>query len=116
MGPWILFFLEAVASQSRDSMVRARRLADLRRAYHERVDEAGSRSHNTHLLVDDLFEIPVLSVPTAMAVTKITYAAAKAHVMRLIHLGVLDGKPYTYKGVAYYFAGELHKAVEGPLE
>lgn len=63
------------------------------------------RSHNTHKLIDALFEVPLTSVPNAADLTGITYEAAKAHVQKLIALKILDGEhPLRYKGVRYYFA------------
>ncbi|HEY6327303.1 MAG TPA: Fic family protein, partial [Candidatus Cybelea sp.] len=113
---WILFFLEAVATQARDSVIRSKNLDDLRKRYHKEVEDANGRSHNTHKLVDDLFRIPVTSVPSAAELTGITYAAAKAHVQKLIRLEILDGEnPLVYRGTQYYFARELIRAVEGPL-
>ena len=113
---WIIFFLEAVATQSRDSVLRAKKLTQLRSAYHEKVEKEKTRSHNTHVLIDGLFRIPIMSVPRARALTGITYAAAKAHVSRLIELGILDGEPFLYKGTTFYWPRELSAAVEGSLE
>ena len=113
---WIIFFLEAVTTQSLDSVLRAKKLSLLRSTYHNRVEKERTRSHNTHLLIDALFRIPIMSVPRARTITGITYAAAKAHVSRLIELGILDGDPFLYKGVTYYSPRELNAAVEGPLE
>jgi Fic family protein len=113
---WILFFLEAVATQSRDSAIRAKSLDNLRKRYHKQVEETNGRSHYTHVLIDDLFEIPLTSVPNAVTLTGITYAGAKAHVQKLIDLKIVDGEnPFNYKGTNYYFARELIAAVEGPL-
>jgi Fic family protein len=113
---WILFFLDGVATQARDSILRSKKLADLRKSYHDRVAMAKGRSHNTHLLIDALFRISIMSVPRARVLTGITYMAAKAHVMRLIELGILDAQPYVYKGVGYYTPRELAAAVEEPMD
>lgn len=113
---WVLFFLEAVATQSKDSVLRAHKLADLRQGYHRRIDAAGSRSHKTHALLDELFVVPAISVPAAATRLGITYAAAKTHVFRLIDIGVLDPNPFMYNGVKLYFPRELQAAVEGSLE
>ena len=57
-----------------------------------------------------------MSVPSAVNLTSITYAATKAHVQKLIELKIPDGEhPVSYKGTNYYFARELIAAVEGPL-
>ncbi len=113
---WILFFLHAVATQAKDSAIRARNLDDLRKHYHKAVEGTGGRSHNTHRLVNDLFGIPVISVPYAAELIGTTYPAAKTHVKRLIDLRILDGDaPFSYKGTCYYFARELIAAAEGLL-
>lgn len=109
---WILFFLNAVETQSVDSAIRAKYLSDLRQQYHQMV---GGRSHNTHVIIDHLFRLPIISVPTAAALTGITYAAAKPHVTKLINLGILDSESHQYQGASYYFATELIRAVEGSL-
>jgi len=110
---WILFFLEAVATQSKDSAIRAKRLDDLRKRYHDSIN---GRSHNTHKLIDALLRDPLISVPIAMELTGITYAAAKSHVRKLIDLNVLNGKPFQFKGVNYYAADELINTAEGLLQ
>jgi Fic family protein len=112
---WILFFLEAVATQSKDSVIRAKALANLRDDYHARIKNDGGRSHNIYVLLDGLFRTPVMSVPRAVSLSGITYAAAKAHVMKLVDLKILNPEPYNYRGAAYYFADELISTVENNL-
>jgi Fic family protein len=112
---WILFFLDAVATQSRDSAIRAKNLRDLRKRYHDAVERMNGRSHNTYKLIDGLFRTPIMSVPRARRLTGITYAAAKTHVDKLIEINVLSSEPFIFKGVQYYFPRELISAIEGPL-
>ncbi len=112
---WILFFLEAVATQARDAVERTRRLADLRANFHGRVRQK-QRSHAIHDLVDALFTSPVMSVPSAQRILDVTYAAAKPHVMRLIEAEILDPKAATVGKTAFYFAPELIRTLEGPVE
>jgi Fic family protein len=112
---WILFFLDAVATQARDSGLRAKNLDNLRKRYHEEVEKANGRSRNTDKLIDNLFAVPLTSVPNAVDLTGLSYAGAKAHVQKLIELKILDEEPFSYKGTNYYFAEELIAAVEGPL-
>lgn len=113
--PWILFFLDAVATQSRDSVIRANNLQDLRRKYNGMIKESGGRSHTTYELTDALFRIPVMSVPRAAGETGLTYAAAKVHVNKLVELKILDSTPYVFRGTQYYFPSELLYAIEGPV-
>lgn len=113
--PWILFFLDAVATQSRDSVIRASNLHGLREKYHKMVKMANGRSHKTYELIDALFAIPVMSVPHAVDKTGLTYAAAKVHVAKLIELGILGAEPHIFKDTQYYFPGELLRAIEGSL-
>lgn len=112
---WILFFLDAVATQSKDSSVRAQKLAELRSRYHTLVGKS-TRSHGSHILIDALFKAPAMSVPIAAQLLDVTYPAAKTHVQRLIDLSILSPEPYQYQGTAYYFSRELIAAVEQPLD
>jgi Fic family protein len=113
---WVLFFLEAVTTQSKDSAARAKLLAGLRTHYHALVESTKVRSHKSHILVDALFDVPAMSVPRAKKLTGITYPAAKSHVQRLIDLGILSKEPFIHRGVAFYFANELIDAAERPLD
>ena len=85
---WLEFFLEAVEVQARDALRRARRLHELRERM--RVDVATAKaSALPALLVDALFDVPVLTIPRARALLDVTHRAAAVHVERLVALGIL---------------------------
>jgi Fic family protein len=73
IGPWLTLFLEAVQTQSTDAIGRAQKIVALREEY--RADAAKLGSSNGALLVDFLFESPVVSsiaVERRLAVTRPT--------------------------------------------
>jgi Fic family protein len=85
---WIRFFLEGVASQSRDVIDRARRLTELREDYHRRV-QVSRASALLPRLVDHLFERPAITVTGAKEVLGITFRAASQNVQKLVAAGIL---------------------------
>lgn len=85
---WFEFFLEAVEVQARDALLRARRLHGLREKMRGDVATAKA-SALPALLVDALFDVPVLTIPRARALLDVTHRAATVHVERLVALGIL---------------------------
>jgi Fic family protein len=85
---WIRFFLEGVASQSRDVIDRARRLTALREDYHRRV-QVSRASALLPRLVDHLFERPAITVTGAKEVLGVTFRAASQNVQKLVAAGIL---------------------------
>ncbi len=113
--PWLLFFLEAVATQAMDAIARTERLAQLRQEFYDRV--RGKRaSQALHDLIDQLFIVPMLSVPEAARVTDVTYPAARKHVDRLIQAQILETDAVEVAGTKYYHSRKLINAIEGTLE
>lgn len=111
---WILFFLRGVAQQSRDAARRTDVLANLRATYRDRV--AGPRvSQGVLRLVDELFTIPVLSVPGAMEALGVTAKPARASIARLEDVGILT-KRQKYGNTVFYFADELINLTNMPLD
>ena len=85
---WLELFLNAVSDQAQDTVVRIESLLELERRYVTMLGRARS-SALTSKLVAHLFGQLVISIPGAADVLGITYHAAKAHVDRLVEIGVL---------------------------
>lgn len=112
---WVQFFLQGVATQSRDAWRRIQRLGALREEYKRRL--SGPRAAvGPQQLVDQLFSVPAMSVPNALTFLNITYPAAKASVHKLIDAGILEAKPFIFNGTKFYIARELLRLVEAPLD
>ncbi|WP_338834303.1 hypothetical protein MHLNE_06720 [Moorella humiferrea] len=110
---WLLFFLQGVESQARDAILRAKRLQDLQRNYHQRL--ARTRVPATTLrLVDFLFEYPVVSVPQLARYLDITFTATSKHVKALEEKGILR-RVGERKRNQLYVAVEILAAIEHPL-
>jgi Fic family protein len=106
---WLLYFLEAVAEQSRDATARAKRLQDLQSEWRERVTRARA-SALTLRLVDRVFETPVLTIPQAQEVLGVTYPSAKLNVQKLVDAGILTvfrDVPYNRSYIALPLLGTL---------
>jgi Fic family protein len=85
---WLRFFLEGVAEQSRDALVRARRLQDLRERYREQF-QAEQTSARLLQVVDLLFDQPLTTVTRVAETLDVHFASASQYVQRLEEAGVL---------------------------
>jgi Fic family protein len=85
---WVRFFLTAVARQSASVVNRARRLQELREDYRARLSTARS-SGLPLVLVDALFESPVMTISRARQLTHVTHRAASLNVAKLVAAGIL---------------------------
>jgi Fic family protein len=84
---WTEFFLQAVTDQSADAISRTKRLQDLQVQWRGRLTR--ERSPKPLLLLEHLFEAPVLSIPQAQAVLGTTYRGAQLNVQKLVEHGIL---------------------------
>jgi Fic family protein len=86
--PWIIFFLEAIAEQANDAIVRTLELSQMRKTYRERLSGA-RRSASALQLIDELFRFPVLTTRIARRVLKVSDTAALDNIQKLIDAGIL---------------------------
>ena len=108
---WLEFFLTGVAEESRDALVRARRLRELREEYRERA-RAATRSANAQRLVDRLFSYPLMSNDFAAGLVGMTHAGARNVLERLADAGIVRREPGSWPTL--YVARELLDLLEAP--
>ena len=89
---WIVFFLEGVAEQARDAVDRAQKLLALRDEYRTKMQSAHAPG-SCLLLIDNLFELPALTVPLAASKLKMSYPGANRNVLKLVAAGILKETP-----------------------
>ena len=108
---WLRFFLRGVVEQSRDAMVRARRLQDLREGYREQlqVEQTGARLLQ---VVDLLFDQPLVTVTQVSEVLNVHFASANHYVQQLEEAGILREITGQARNRVYR-AGEVLAAIEG---
>ena len=85
---WVLFFLRGVTQQSRDAIVRAKRLQDLRAAWRAKLTEKRAPALLLRL-VDVLFLSPEVSTSGAQRLLGVSYPTARGYVERLVREGIL---------------------------
>jgi Fic family protein len=107
---WILFFLQGVAEQAHDAVIRATNLQDLRDSYRLRLTEAGSSS-KLLLLSDSLFQSPLITVGMAGKVLGVTHRSAQQNIDKLVQAGILTPLRRTSRG-RLYLATDILKVVE----
>lgn len=108
---WVSFFLTAVARQSLSVVDRAKQMQRLRDDYRARLSTARS-SALLHLLVDALFESPVMTITRARDLTRVTHRAAALNVNKLLAAGIL--KELSTPGrLRIFLADDVITALEG---
>jgi Fic family protein len=86
LAEWLRFFLDGVATQARDALDRAERLADLREVFRRRA--AGTRARLPEV-IDLLFENPYVTAGRVQAHLQVTNPGAMNLIRRLADLDVV---------------------------
>ena len=90
---WVLFLLEGMAEQAKDTIRRAMQLQELRSKWRDTLIALRYPSA-TLRLVDALFEWPVITISEARALLGLkTYNAAKVNISKLEDLHILEQVP-----------------------
>jgi Fic family protein len=85
---WIEFFLQGVAEEARDAVDRAQKLLALRDEYRTKLQTSHAPGACLSL-IDNLFEVPALTVPLAATKLKQSYPGAKRNILKLVEAGIL---------------------------
>jgi Fic family protein len=85
---WIEFFLRGVVEQARDAALRCRRLFELRKKYHQAVQQARV-SALTLRLVDELFAFPAINARRVRDLLNVEAPSAYLHIGKLVRAGIL---------------------------
>jgi Fic family protein len=102
---WLTFFLECAEHQARDTIARAAALQDLRDDYRRRTASARSAGL-LGLLVDELFQVPALTINKARDRLGVTHRAAAQNIEKLIAAGILTETES--RGRTRQFVGARH--------
>ena len=86
---WLDFFLRGVAEQSRDTIVRAKRLQDLQAEWRQRLTHTRASALPLRL-ADSLFESPIITIPQAQRVLDVSYPAAHHIIEKLVQANILQ--------------------------
>lgn len=104
---WTGFFLQGVAEQARDAVLRARRLQDLQLEWRGRLQKTARTSALLLQLVDDLFLAPTVTVPQVQKKLDVTHRAANQMVQRLVRENILQLVPGTVRNRRFIAADIL---------
>jgi Fic family protein len=109
---WLRFFLQGVAEQAKDALLRSRRVRALQDKY-RLVLQAGGASGNALRLLDELFAHPFMTVPFAHQLLGISQQGARNILERLAQAGIVH--PDQTKWPRMYVITELLQAIEAPV-
>lgn len=91
---WLKFFLDGIATASREATETARRIVALRELHREFiVSEFGRAAGNGLKVLEFLFQQPIINVKDVRTLLNVTYAGANNLVQRLVQTGLLAELP-----------------------
>jgi Fic family protein len=109
---WFQFFLQGVAEQAKDALVRSRRIRALQDKYRSMLHVLGA-SGNALRMLDELFAYPFMTVPFAQHLLGSSQQGARNALERLRQAGIVHlGEA---KWPRLYVATELMRAIEAPV-
>ena len=109
---WIRYFLQGVAEQASDALIRSRRLRDLQERYRDLLQKR-RESGNALRLLDHLFASPYMTAPVASRLIDITNAGARGILERLARAGIVEENLEWWPRM--YIARELLEVIEAPM-
>lgn len=86
---WLEFFLRGVAHEATDAVERVQVLMELRTRYHFAVQQEKAPASAIRL-IDELFQSPVITIKRAGEVLRLTPAATKTQIDRLVSSRILE--------------------------
>jgi Fic family protein len=110
--PWLQFFLQGVAEQARDAVLRSRRVRSLQDLYRSRLQQRAV-SGNVLRVLDELFANPFVTAPRVTRLIGVSSAGARNILQRLVEAGILQLDAGKWPHL--YVAGELLEAIETPI-
>jgi len=109
---WVQFFLQGVAEQAKDALIRSRRIRSLEDKY-KAILRDRRVSGNALRLLDVLFAYPFMTVPLAQRLIGSSQQGARNALERLRQAGIVH--PDKTKWPRVYVAKELLQAIEEPI-
>lgn len=110
---WLAFFLDGVAVQARDAVVRTQLLQDLQDRYRQQFQTARAAARLLQV-IDSLFAQPVVTVPQVADAVDVTFPAAQRYVNQLEEVGILREITGQARNRVYR-ADEVLRVIEEPL-
>jgi len=107
--PWLFFFVTGVRETGERALDQARTLTRMRRGY-----RAHTKGH-AHLLVDELFRTPYVTVPEAQRALGVSNPTARKAVRELEAVGLLE-ELTEKRWPRAYLARPILDAIQEPLE
>jgi Fic family protein len=85
---WIKFCLRATVYQAGDAIERCDKLVSLRHSYLSRIAEC-SANIRLHKIIENLFEIPAITIPQVSKMLEISYPTAGSYITLLVNQKIL---------------------------
>ena len=109
--PWLRYFLTGVTEQAQDTLLRIRRVRELQDRYRAQLQEVRA-SGNVFKLLDELFAMPVMTIPEAARRLDVTTAGARNILKKLHDLDIVQMRTGVWP--RFYVAAELLEIIDAP--
>ena len=90
--PWIDFFLEGIATVSQDAIITSRKINALRDRDIKRINAYGGSAKAALLVLDKLYELPIVNVQKVQEWTGFSRVGANDLVKKMLKIGILKQK------------------------
>lgn len=115
---WVEFCLVGLREQARETIMRFRRLIEIRELHVQQINGVGGATR-LHQILEDVMHTPFVRISDLTQRLGVTYPTAKTDVERLVQAGVLQELPNSYPKTFYApkvfdIAYELLDDVGGP--
>jgi len=91
---WVEYCLNGVVAQATDSIMRCHVFKYIRDDFHQKM--AGHATPRSHLIIEKLFEHPIVTIAGLQRELEVSYKTAKTDVERLVAAGILRPMENTY--------------------
>jgi Fic family protein len=86
---WIVFFLRGVIMQAENALEAATKILDYYDRYQQIIKSSKKVPESVYTVIDEIFNIPVVSIARISRKSGIQYNSVKNGVLRLVKLGIL---------------------------
>lgn len=103
LSQWYKFFLTGVIETAKDSISTFDSILKLQKEVEAKIQKFGSRSHNAQLVLNHLFQRPIVDAAKVKEITNLTFPSVYKLIEELVNIDVLNEITGAKRGKIYIF-------------
>lgn len=103
LSQWYKFFLTGVIETAKDSIGTFDSILKLQKEVEAKIQKFGSRSHNAQLVLNHLFQRPIVDAAKVKEITNLTFPSVYKLIEELVNIDVLNEITGAKRGKIYIF-------------